>query len=106
MDIQKFQNLQKWSEAQWSSSNFNDKRRNKRAVKLGVSLMANPGKSLPQQTQSWKDLKAAYRLLNEKDITYEKLEEHHWENVIVEVKNENVVLFIQDTSEVDYTFHN
>lgn len=44
------------------------------AVKLGINLISKPGKSLPNQTETWGDLKAAYRFLNEEDINYEKLE--------------------------------
>ena len=68
MDMQKFDNLRKWSEDQWLHSNLGDKRRNARAVKLGVNFMTNSKTSLSKQTQSWGDLKAAYRLFNEEDV--------------------------------------
>jgi hypothetical protein len=106
MDVQKFENLRKWSEDQWLYSNLGDKRRNTRAVKLGINLMTNPKASLSKQTHSWGDLKAAYRLFKEKDITYEKLQTPHRKNTIKEassVNDKNVVLFIQDTSEIDYS---
>lgn len=107
MNIQKFENLKKWSEEQWLFANLGDKRRNARAVKLGIDLMKNPKKSLPNQIQSWGDLKSAYRLFNEKDVTYEKLQKPHTENEKKEAKisNSNVVLFIQDTTKMDYTKH-
>ena len=66
--------------------------------------MRNPEKSLPNQIQSWGDLKSAYRLFNEKDVTYKKLQKPYIENVKKEAKNSdsNIVLFIQDTTTMDY----
>jgi hypothetical protein len=108
MDIKKFENLREWSENQWLHAKLGDKRRNVRAIKLGINLMTNPKIGLTNQTNSWGDLKAAYRLCNEKDVTYEKLQETHIKNTqnIASHSNEkNVVLFIQDTSEIDYSTH-
>jgi hypothetical protein len=39
--------------------------------------MTNPKSGLTKQTSSWGDLKAAYRLCNEDDVTYVKLQEPH-----------------------------
>ena len=107
MNFQKFQNLRKWSEEQWLYADFGDKRRNLRAVKLGINLMLNPQKSFPDQMQSWKDLKLAYRLFSQKDVTYEKVQAPHKKNTLIEIKKSNnpIILFIQDTTTIDYTKH-
>ena len=108
MSIKKFENLGKWSENQWLHSKLGDKRRNARAVKIGIDLMTNPKAGLAYQTNSWGDLKAAYRLCNETDVTYEKLQEPHIKNthdIASQCNDKNVVLFIQDTSEIDYSSH-
>lgn len=97
----------KWAEQQWSQAQLGDKRRNKRAVLLGQALAARPDASLPAQTRSWAELKAAYRLLNEPDVTHCELTRPHFEMTtsLAEAPNQGVILFIQDTSELDYTDH-
>lgn len=79
--MQKFTDLRQWSQDQWLNSNLGDKRRNERAIKLGIVLMTKPNESLSRQTQSWGELKSAYRLFNEKDVTYEQLQKPHQKKV-------------------------
>jgi hypothetical protein len=69
-------------------------------------LTAQPAASLPEQTGSWSELKAAYRLLNEADVTHAKLGTGHWEATRQQARlSDGVVLFIQDGSELDFTRH-
>lgn len=49
MNMQKFTDLRQWSETQWLNSNLGDKRRNERAIKLGIALMTKPKASLSQK---------------------------------------------------------
>lgn len=57
-----------------------------------------------EQWLSWSDIKAAYRLLNEEDVTHQALQESHWSQVFDLAKNrKNPVLFIQDGSVLDYS---
>lgn len=51
-----------WAQQQWGAIELGDKRRNCRAVQLGTQIAAQPDATLPGQTQSWGDLKGAYRL--------------------------------------------
>lgn len=100
------QNETTWAEAQWGSVELGDNRRTARAVKVGAKLAAMPSGSLPQQQGSWGDVKAAYRLLNEADVSYETLSEVHWQSSLEKAKQQGgVVLFIQDGSEVNYSSH-
>jgi len=107
MDIKDFDDIQQWAEQQWGQSKLGDKRRTARAVRLGASLAAQPAASLPAQTDSWSDLKAAYRLLNEEDVTHRALSEPHWRVTREQTAalDCGVVLFVQDTSELDFTSH-
>ena len=92
---------------QWGEANLGDARRNARAIRLGVALAGQPQASLPNQTSSWAELKAAYRLLNEPDVTYAGLSTPHWQITRRQATQPglNVVLFIQDTTELDFTAH-
>lgn len=107
MDIKDFDDTQRWAEQQWGQSELGDKRRTARAIRLGVSIAAQPAASLPTQTDSWSDLKAAYRLLNEEDVTHQALSEPHWRATRQQSQalDPGAVLFIQDTSELDFTSH-
>ena len=46
-------------------------RRTKRLVTLATQVAGDPSSSLPKQTQDWSDLKAAYRLLDRPEATFE-----------------------------------
>ena len=95
-----------WAKLQWSSASLGDRRRQRRAVRLGAAIAARSGASLPKQAQTWGDLKAAYRLLNEEDVTHERLSAPHWQATRLEAsRTDGPVLFVQDTSELDFTLH-
>jgi hypothetical protein len=67
-----------WAEAQWGHAELGDRRRTRRAVRLGAAIAAQSAASLPKQMQRWSDLKAAYRLLNQDDVTHRQLSMPHW----------------------------
>lgn len=95
-----------WATEQWGTAQLQDQRRNRSAIQLGSALAARPAASLPTQTGSWGKLKAAYRLLNEEDVTHQALIAPHCRATQLEAAaTQGVVLFIQDTSECDYTHH-
>lgn len=95
-----------WAAQQWGAAELNDKRRTARAVLVGAQLAAKPAASLPEQTGSWKDLKAAYRLFNEPDVTRVRLSAPHWQSTLKQARlSDGVVLFLQDGSELDFTHH-
>src|SRR5436190_2943819 len=98
--------IAKWSAQQWGLAKLGDQRRTARAVKLGAQLAAQPAASLPTQTGSWGEMKAAYLLLNEEDVTHAALSQGHWDATRHQARlSSGVVLFIQDGTELDYTHH-
>lgn len=100
------QDVQAWAAQQWGAAELGDERRTARAVALGAQLAANPAAQLPEQTGSWKALKAAYRLLNEADVTHAKLGAPHWAATRQQARlSDGVVLFIQDGTELDFSHH-
>lgn len=70
MRIKDFANLKEWAEQQWGQAALGDERRTQRAVAIGQAIAANPDASLPEQMLSWGNLKAAYRLLSETDVSH------------------------------------
>ena len=105
MILSSFSDPVRWAEQQWGEAALGDARRNARAVQLGAALACRPEASLPQQTGSWGEVKAAYRLLNEPDVTHAALSEPHWQATRRQAAQAHTVLFVQDTSELDFTAH-
>jgi hypothetical protein len=100
------QDVNTWAAQQWGAAQLGDQRRTARAVTVGAQLAANPPAQLPEQTGSWKDTKAAYRLLNEADVTHKELATPHWEATRQRARlSDGAVLFIQDGTEADYSHH-
>jgi Transposase DNA-binding/Transposase Tn5 dimerisation domain len=95
----------RWAQQQWGGAALGDARRTRRAVQLGATLASRPEASLPQQTGSWGELKSAYRLLHEPDVTHAALSEPHWQATRQQARQTHTVLFVQDTSELDFTAH-
>ena len=94
-----------WVENQWGQAKLGDARRNSRAIKIASDLLNNPSSSFPEQCSSWSALKAAYRFFNEKDVSFDALQQPHRSQVIEQSRRSGVTLFIQDGSVIDYTSH-
>lgn len=106
MQTQDFLDVQRWADQQWSQSDFGDPRRTARAVALGVALAQAPEASLPKQTGSWGALKAAYRLLGRAEVTHTAVSQQHWQHTRQQARASSaIVLFVQDTSQADFSAH-
>lgn len=93
-----------WAAQQWGSAALGDKRRTQRGIHLAAQMAALPAAGLPGQTQSWSELKAAYRLLHEDDVTHQALSLPHWQHTWQLAEHiSGPVLFIQDGSPLDFT---
>lgn len=94
-----------WANEQFATVQLGDIRRTPRAVDMATRMMRNPSASLPQQMGHPAALKAAYRLLNEEEVTFAALLQPHWDRTRAAAGHHSVVLFVQDTTHVDYTQH-
>lgn len=94
-----------WAERTFGQALLGDRRRTRRAVKAAGGMVRDPAASLPQQHQSWKDLKAVYRLLDEPEVTFEALMSPHWHQTRACLQQAAVVLLVQDTTEIDLSAH-
>lgn len=98
-----------WSEEQWGSCELGDRRRTLRALELGACMARLPNSSLPQQTEDWKGLKGAYRLLQSDAVSHENLQVNHWASTQATVQQcvqqGQTVLLVQDTTLLDYSRH-
>ena len=73
---------------------------------MAESLTLHPGASIPKAAGTWADAKAAYRLLNEPDVTPDALQQPHRRVAAAQCAALPVVLCLQDASDLDYTFRN
>jgi Transposase DNA-binding/Transposase DDE domain len=107
MNINQLNDPLEWAAAQWGQAQLGDLRRNARAIQIGADMACQPEGSLPEQMGSWSNLKAAYRLLAQADVTHTALSQPHWRATQIEAKlcDSSVVLFVQDLSQLDYTSH-
>lgn len=94
-----------WAEQTFGPARLGDRRRTRRAVKAACWIVRDPAASLPKQHQTWKDLKAVYRLLDEPEVTFAALMQPHWQQTRARLQAEEVVLLVQDTTEIDLSAH-
>lgn len=94
-----------WAEQQFGSAALGDARRTRRVVAMARAMAGNPRASLPQQLPDWARLKAAYRVLDEAEVSHAALLAPHWEQTRAAARQGAVILLVQDTTEVDFTAH-
>jgi Transposase DNA-binding/Transposase Tn5 dimerisation domain len=92
--------VQKWAESQFGDCRLGDKRRTRRAVRVAAQMAADPDASTPLQTTSWADLKAAYRLFDSEQTSFEALGEPHWQRT--RACGPGTWLVLGDTTEIDF----
>lgn len=94
---------QDWAEEQFGACELGDLRRTRRLVKFAAQVAADPDASTPGQTERWSDLKAAYRLIDNDDVTFDAVAGPHWEQTR---RRPGVWLNFCDTTEIDFGFTN
>jgi len=94
-----------WAEQQFGSCILGDARRTRRLVMLAEQVAGNPSGSTPDQTESWGDLKAAYRLFDQDDVTFDAIIAPHCQQTLTNCQADSVKLIINDTTEIDFGLH-
>ncbi len=89
-----------WAAAQFSDCDLGDKRRTKRLIKMAEQVANNPSATFSEQMETWGDLKAAYRLFDQDDVTFEAIARPHWERTRRLATGRCLV--INDTTELDF----
>jgi hypothetical protein len=95
--------IEPWAEQQFGTCELGDRRRTKRMVKLAIQAAAKPDASTPQQTERWADCKAAYRLFDQADVTFEAVTAPH--NALARAVEPGIWLVINDTTEVHFGYN-
>ena len=94
-----------WAVAEFGGADLHDQRRSQRLVQVAAQLASDPHGRLPESFGQWRDLKAAYRLLEEAGITHEAILASHTARVRQECRRPGEYLFVEDTTELDFSSH-
>lgn len=94
-----------WAMQQWATVALGDRRLQRRAVVIGTQLAAHPDWSLPNQMGAPSRLKAAYRFLNHRHISRERLQAPHVAATLAQARTQPLVLLVSDVTELDYSHH-
>jgi hypothetical protein len=82
---------------------FGDSRRDQRFVTLVDNISKQPGSSLPKQSDSWYDTKAAYNFFKNEDITLSDLGQTLSAFGVSQVKDCSQLLIIHDITNINFT---
>lgn len=94
-----------WAVTHFGSADLGDLRRNRRLVEVAAALARSPQGTLPGSFGKWADLKAAYRLLWQEEVTYDKIIAPHWDHVRHQCRQPGEYLLIEDNTQLDFTSH-
>ncbi len=91
-----------WAEQEFADCRLGDRRRTRRLIKVAEQVANDPSASFPDQMKSWGDLKAAYRLFDCEDVTFEAIAGPHWQQTRAVEPGRYLVL--DDTTEIDFGY--
>jgi len=94
-----------WAVDQFGTAELGDVRRTHRLVKLAAQMAANSSGSIPQQTQSAADMKAAYRLLAAPPVTHAAVIQPHIERTRAAASAIPMLFLVQDGAQLNFTTH-
>ena len=94
------QSTSEWARLNFGGCELGDKRRTKRLVQVAEQVANNPSASLPDQIERWGDLKAAYRLFDRDETSFEAIAGPHWE--LTQQAARGRTLVVGDTTEIDF----
>lgn len=92
-----------WIEQELRTANLNDKRLNQRFAEVLRSLSRHPQVSIPAACGGHAETMAAYRFFENEKTTLEKILQPHRHATYERVASQDVVLCVQDTTELDLT---
>ncbi len=95
--------LAPWAMEEVKTAELEDKRLNARLTALLSAFAERPTASIPAACGGFNEMTAAYRFFDNEKVTYEKILAPHAERTRERMAQHEVVLLVQDTSELDFT---
>jgi hypothetical protein len=94
-----------WAEEEFGKAHLGDLRLTNRLMVIARDFYGKPQSNIPQACQSRGKTKAAYRFLDNKESNMENILSSHYESTHKRIKEEKVVLVVQDTTSLNYSLH-
>jgi hypothetical protein len=91
-----------WVAEEFAEIDLGDTRLNKRARVMVEAFAAKPTANIPMACDGWTDMTAAYRFLDNDEVTWQGIMAPHWERTERRMGAHPVVLCLQDTTELDF----
>ena len=95
--------LAPWVIEEMKTVNLNDKRLNDRLGEVLSQLDAHPTASIPAACSGYAEMAAAYRLFDNKKVTFQNVLQPHFDVTRQRIAAQPVVILPQDTTEIDLT---
>jgi hypothetical protein len=95
--------MQAWIEEELESASFGDRRVASRFRVVMDALSKRPSTSIPTACGSWTATNGAYRFFGNRRVDAENVLAPHRESTLKRITEHDVVLLIQDTTELDLT---
>lgn len=92
-----------WAQMEFCSAKLGDARRTRRLVEVATALATKPTGALPQALPDWADLKAAYRLFSNEEISHERILSPHWQRTLQSCSGGGEYLIVEDTTVLDFS---
>jgi hypothetical protein len=92
-----------WATDEMASVEFGDTRLDQRLTQILSALGERPTASIPAACGGYAEMAAAYRFFDNQKVTYDKILDPHTHKTHDRVREQTVVLCVQDTSEIDLT---
>ena len=93
--------MAEWIATEMAGLDLGDRRLNARQCLLLERFSANPQGSIPESLQGWAETQAAYRYFNNEQVTAESVLAPHRQATLDRIRQNGVVLVLQDTTEVE-----
>jgi len=97
--------IDQWVRQELEKTQLRDARRTNRFMKIVSNLIDKPISSVPQASGTWAETKATYDFWDSPYIKPAQLRRGHVDATLSRIKNHQIILAIQDTTELNYTTH-
>jgi Transposase DNA-binding len=97
--------INQWVRQELEKTQLGDARRTNRFMKIVSNLSNKPTSSVPEASGTWAETKATYDFWDSPYIKPAQLRKGHVDATLSRIKNHQIILAIQDTTELNYTTH-
>lgn len=97
--------INQWVRQELEKTQLGDARRTNRFMKIVSNLSDKPTSSVPEASGTWAETKATYDFWDSPYVKPAQLRKGHVDATLSRIKNHQIILAIQDTTELNYTTH-